>query len=555
MINRSNIRIIIALLTLALSGLIAIQIYWINNAIDLERQRFETNVANAMQNVVDLVERQEVASKVRKSFDASRQGKMFFMGIDSIISKNLNRKDTTTSGLVYWNEVSPGELQTEFRQLTQDGTIESVSEIRNDSTGTVEYRKRRTLKQTNGQPFFSDITSEVSTLEESHDPSLERLMKKSGLVNDVFRELFNVNANSGVEDRVNPQLIDSLLHQELSAAGISADFEFGLYDFVSNKLFMDHPSDHARDMMRSKFRVRLFPHDILYHPDYLMLYFPSQERYVFNNLWVMFGSSAFFILILIGSFYYSIHTIIRQKKLSDIKNDFINNMTHELKTPISTISLACEALNDPDLNKSATTAANYTRMISEENKRLSVLVENVLRSAMLDQSDFRLRTDRVDMHEIVNSVVKSFQVHFDRRKVKLKLDLSAHAHALTGDLVHLTNAVFNLVDNALKYTPDAPEIGIKSFNQLGYFCLSVSDNGIGISRDQHKKIFEKLYRVPTGNIHNVKGFGLGLSYVKSIIEKHQGQIRIESEPGVGSTFTVFIPLELTLNEHELRSET
>ncbi|MCB0820784.1 MAG: hypothetical protein KDC13_09185, partial [Bacteroidetes bacterium] len=147
MINRSNIRIIIALLTLALSGLIAIQIYWIDNAIDLERQRFETNVANAMQNVVDLVERQEVASKVRKSFDASRQGKMFFMGIDSIISKNINRKDTTTSGLVYWNEVSPGELQTEFRQLTQDGTIESVSEIRNDSTGTVEYRKRRTLKQ------------------------------------------------------------------------------------------------------------------------------------------------------------------------------------------------------------------------------------------------------------------------------------------------------------------------------------------------------------------------------------------------------------------------
>ncbi|MCB0820970.1 MAG: HAMP domain-containing histidine kinase, partial [Bacteroidetes bacterium] len=410
------------------------------------------------------------------------------------------------------------------------------------------------LKQTNGQPFFSDITSEVSTLEENQDPSLERLMKKSGLVNDVFRELFNVNANSGVEDRVNPLLIDSLLRQELSAAGISADFEFGLYDFVSNKLFMDHPSDHAREMMRSKFRVRLFPHDILYHPDYLMLYFPSQERYVFNNLWLMFGSSAFFILILIGAFYYTIHTIIRQKKLSDIKNDFINNMTHELKTPISTISLACEALNDPDLNKSATTASNYTRMISEENKRLSVLVENVLRSAMLDQSDFRLRTDRVDMHELVNGVVKSFQVHFDRRKVALKLELGASKFVLTGDQVHLTNAVFNLVDNALKYTPDAPEIQIKSFNQAGYFCLSVTDNGIGISRDQHKKIFEKLYRVPTGNIHNVKGFGLGLSYVKSIIEKHQGQIKIESEPGVGSTFTVFIPLELTLNDHELRSD-
>jgi len=552
-INRSNIRIIIALLTLALSGLIAIQIYWINNAIDLERQRFETNVANAMQNVVDLVERQEVASKVRKSFDASRQGKMFFMGIDSIISKNITRKDTTTSGLVYWNEVSPGELQTEFRQLNQDGTIESVSEIRNDSTGTVEYRKRRTLKQTNGQPFFSDITSEVSSLEGNTDPRLDRLMKKSGLVNDIFRELFNVNANSGIEERVNPLLIDSLLHAELETAGISADFEFGLYDFINNKLFMDHPSDHARELMRSKFRVRLFPHDILYHPDYLMLFFPSQESYVFNNLWVMFGSSAFFILILIGSFYYTIHTIIRQKRLSDIKNDFINNMTHELKTPISTISLACEALNDPDLNKSATTATNYTRMIAEENKRLSILVENVLRSAMLDQSDFRLRNDSLDMHELIQRVMKSFQVHFERRKVNLKVSLDAKNFKLTGDQVHLTNAVFNLIDNALKYTPESPEIVVTSFNQGGYFCLAVADNGVGISRDQHKKIFDKLYRVPTGNVHNVKGFGLGLSYVKSIIEKHRGLIKLESELGVGSTFTVFIPLESTLNGNEIRS--
>jgi two-component system phosphate regulon sensor histidine kinase PhoR len=267
----------------------------------------------------------------------------------------------------------------------------------------------------------------------------------------------------------------------------------------------------------------------------------------------MFGSSAFFILILIGSFYYTIHTIIRQKKLSDIKNDFINNMTHELKTPISTISLACEALNDPDLNKSASTAANYTRMIHEENKRLSVLVENVLRSAMLDQSDFRLRTDRVDMHEIIETVLKSFQVHFDRRKVELSVQLNAANHILTGDQVHLTNAIFNLIDNALKYTPEVPAIVIKSRNQNGWFCVSVSDNGIGISRDQHKKIFDKLYRVPTGNIHNVKGFGLGLSYVKSIVEKHAGYIKLESEPGVGSTFTLFIPLETTLNREELRS--
>ena len=543
MINKNNIRIISVLLTLALAGLIAIQIYWINNAINLERQRFETNVSNALQQVVDMAERQEVANKVRNSFDASRQGKMFFMGIDSIISQNINRKDTTTSGLVYWNEVSPGELQTEFRQLSQDGSIESVSEIRTDSTGTVEFKRRRTLKQSDGQPFYSDVTSEVSSFEKLSDPRLERLMKKSGLVSDVFQELFNLNVNSGVEDRVNPELIDSLIKAELDAVGISAEYEFGLYDFINNRLFVDHPSDFTQQLMRSKFRARLFPHDILYHPDYLMIYFPEQERYVFNNLWFMFATSGFFILILIGSFYYTIHTIIKQKKLSDIKNDFINNMTHELKTPISTISLACEALNDPDLNKSPKTASNYTRMISEENTRLSSLVENVLRSAMLDQSDFSLRSEQVDIHEIINKALKSLKVHFDRNKTVLKLQLNANQFIVPGDGVHLTNSVFNLLDNAIKYTPESPVIEVTTKNQGRNFVLEVKDNGIGISKDQQKKIFDKLYRVPTGNIHNVKGFGLGLSYVKAIAEKHHGSIKIESDLGIGSTFCLILPLD------------
>lgn len=545
MINRSNIRIISALLSLSLAGLIAIQIYWIDNAIELEQQRFEANVANALNQVVEMVERQEVASNVRKSFDASKQGKMFFMGIDSLIRKNINRKDTTTSGLVFWNEVSPGELQTEFRQLTQDGTVESVSEFRTDSNGTVEYKKQRKVKQTTNQPFFSDATTEFSGMEKPGDPRLERLMKKSGLVSDVFKELFNLNVNSGVEDRVNPALIDSLLRVEFDNVGITADFEFGLYDFLNNKLFVDHPTDFTQELMRSSFRVRLFPHDILYHPDYLMVYFPGQARYVFNNLWVMFASSAFFILILIGSFYYTISTIIRQKKLSDIKNDFINNMTHELKTPISTISLACEALNDPDLNKNPNTAANYTRMIGEENKRLAALVENVLRSALLDQSEFEIHVDKIDMHELIQKVIRSSQVHFDRKKVKLKLALNATSSIIEGDKVHITNTIYNLIDNALKYTPELPEITIETKNQSGAFWLSVSDNGIGISKEQHKRIFDKLYRVPTGNIHNVKGFGLGLSYVKTIVEKHHGQVRLESDLGIGSTFTVILPLRQT----------
>jgi two-component system phosphate regulon sensor histidine kinase PhoR len=541
MINRSNIRLIIVLMVLSLAGLISIQIYWINNAISLEQQRFESTVNTVLNNVVEFVEKQEVAHNVRKKFDASRQGKTFFMGIDSLIRQNINRKDTTTSGLVFWNEVSPGEIQTELRQLNADGSVEVIEESFSDSAGGSTVKKIRKSKQTQRGTVFSDVTGTVSSLNRGNDPRLERLMKKSGLVTDVFKELFDLNVKAGVEDRVNPRTIDSLLKVEFKAAGIQTPYEFGLYDFTNNKIFVDHPTDYTRELMKTRFRTRLFPHDIFYHPDYLMVYFPEQSRYIFTNLRLMFASSAFFILIIIGSFYYTISTIIRQKRLSDIKNDFINNMTHELKTPISTISLACEALNDADVAKTPRMQENYTRMIAEENKRLAQLVENVLQTALLDKSDFQLQYVNVNMHQIIEKVLGSLNMQLERKKVKVSKALHANRCEISGDPVHLTNVVINLIDNAIKYSPEAPEIRIETKEANGQFLLAISDNGIGISRDQQKRVFEKLYRVPTGNIHNVKGFGLGLSYVKAIVEKHKGVIRLESEPDVGSTFNIYLP--------------
>lgn len=546
MINRTNIRLIIALMVLALTGLITIQIFWIDNAITLEKQRFESTVNSVMSNVVELVEKHEVAQNVRKRFDVSRQGKTFFLGIDSLIRQNINRKDTTTSGLVFWNEVSPGEIQTEIRQLSQDGTVEIIEENYSDSSGKTQIKRIRKARKTNGAPFYSDVAT-ISNAPETPDPRLERLMKKSGMVTDVFKELFNLNMRTSIDDRVNPQLIDSLLRMEFAAAGIKTPFEFGLYDFMNNKLFVDHPTDFTEQLMKTRFRMRLFPHDVFYHPDYLMLFFPEQNTYIFSNLRLMFAISAFFILSIIGTFYYTITTIIRQKKISDIKNDFINNMTHELRTPISTIALACEALNDPDVAKTQRMTENYTRMISEENKRLSQLVENVLQSALLDKSEFQLHFGKVDMHAVIHKVLKSMRIHIDKRKVRLDLKLQAERFELEGDMVHLTNVIFNLLDNAIKYSPESPQIVVETRNLGARLHVSVSDNGLGISREQQKRIFEKLYRVPTGNLHNVKGFGLGLSYVKTVVEKHNGIVQLESEPEIGSTFTVVLPLSQGLS--------
>jgi two-component system phosphate regulon sensor histidine kinase PhoR len=240
-------------------------------------------------------------------------------------------------------------------------------------------------------------------------------------------------------------------------------------------------------------------------------------------------------------FSYSIRTIYRQKKLSDVKNDFINNMTHELKTPIATISLACEALNDPDMRAAEGSVKTYVGMISDENKRLGVLVENVLRTAIFEQGDMHLRIDTLNIHDIIKSVIRNVAIQVKQRQGSVMTQLNAVDPLIEGDALHLTNVVYNLIDNAIKYSDEKPVVQISTEDGENELIIRFADNGIGISRENQSRVFDKLYRVPTGNVHNVKGFGLGLSYVKGVIEKHHGAVKLDSEPKKGSTFTLHIP--------------
>jgi two-component system phosphate regulon sensor histidine kinase PhoR len=265
-------------------------------------------------------------------------------------------------------------------------------------------------------------------------------------------------------------------------------------------------------------------------------------------MWLLLLVSLVFMLILIFSFYYTISTIFRQKKLSEIKNDFISNMTHEFKTPISTISLACEVLNDKSIEKSPERLSNYVRMIGDENKRLSLLVENILQTAILDKGEFKLKVQDIDLHNLIGQSIVNIRLQVENKGGTIGKELKATRSVVKGDRVHLTNIVFNLIDNALKYTSGEPKISISTRNDEAGIFISVKDNGIGISKENQKRIFETMYRVPTGNIHNVKGFGLGLSYVKAVVEKHKGSIGVESEPGKGSTFTVYLPFNESLTD-------
>ena len=280
-----------------------------------------------------------------------------------------------------------------------------------------------------------------------------------------------------------------------------------------------------------------------YAPEKLLIYFPYEQQVVIRQIWKLLSVSIVLFLIIIVAFYVTIQTIFKQKKLSDMKNDLINNMTHEFKTPISTIALACEALRDRDIQKSDEMYNSYISVISEENKRLGSMAEQILQQAVLAKGKMKLKKELLDMHELIEDAVSRKQLEVQSKNGTIKLQLNAGDTLVNGDRTHLTNSIINLLDNAIKYTLKEPEIVINTINKGHNILIRVSDNGIGISKSNQKKIFDNLYRVSTGNVHNFKGFGLGLNYVKGIVEMHGGTITVSSEPGKGSTFSIRLPIK------------
>jgi len=346
-----------------------------------------------------------------------------------------------------------------------------------------------------------------------------------------------------IENRVNNMMIDSLLKFEFREAGLDTKYEFGVYSPSRNKLIIEKTGKYSLNLLESQFRYLLFPADIFSPQNMLMVYFPNEKSYLISRIWVILAVSVFLILTIIFSFTYVISTVFKQKKISEIKNDFINNMTHEFKTPISTISLACQALGDKDVAKNPSVYETYLSIIDEENNRLSGMAERILQSARLQKGEIVLKNESIHINDIIQDAIKKVNLQVEKKGGKITLDNQTDEHLIEADRVHITNIIFNLLDNAIKYTPWAPIINITTRNIKHGILISIKDNGIGISKSDQKKVFEKLYRVPTGNVHNVKGFGLGLSYVKSVVEKHKGKITLESEPKKGSIFNVFLPFK------------
>jgi two-component system phosphate regulon sensor histidine kinase PhoR len=345
-----------------------------------------------------------------------------------------------------------------------------------------------------------------------------------------------------IENRISKSLIDSLLKIGFRDSGLNTKFEFGVFNPIRNKLSHQKSGQYPNELMKSSFRFLMFPTEYFSTQNYLMIFFPNERQYLISRIWFLLLISIFLFITIIFSFTYVITTVFKQKKISEIKNDFINNMTHEFKTPIATISLAYQALCDRDVRKNFDVYDTYLNIINEENTRLSGMAERILQSARLQKGEVVLQPEKIDLHEVITDAIQKVSLQVSKKGGKIEFDAKADNPIVFADKVHITNIIFNLLDNANKYTPWAPIVKITTQNIAEGILIRIKDNGLGISRSNQKKIFDRLYRVPTGNVHNVKGFGLGLSYVKTVVEKHHGKITVDSELKKGSTFSVYLPL-------------
>jgi two-component system phosphate regulon sensor histidine kinase PhoR len=353
-----------------------------------------------------------------------------------------------------------------------------------------------------------------------------------------------------VAERVNRLALDTLLRQTLIERGITIPFSYGVRTRQQPSFLFTSLMAEPDQLNANGYKAALFPNNLVDTGNYLYVYFPTQQAFILDRLGFTFGASVVLILVILACFYIAISTIVQQKKLADIKNDFINNMTHEFKTPISTISLAVEMVQEQygNANKAAVPEPDrltrYMGIIRDETRRLGSHVEKVLQMALLDRGEIRLKLSQVNIHDVIERALNTIGLQIEQRQGEVDLDFEAENEIIEADDVHLTNIVYNLLDNAIKYSPDRLHITLQTRNLLDGISIKVTDEGLGMTKEQTNRIFEKFYRVPTGNRHDVKGFGLGLSYVRKMVEEHNGQIRVESQPGKGSSFEVILPYKI-----------
>ncbi len=533
--RKIRVNFIFALVVVALIAVLVIQAFQTVQLYDRKHAEFEMNLSTSLERIAI---RHEKAEDIRRYMhivnrDFSGQYKdVLKEEFKHLVSakESISIQDTT----LFEN----GEIQNYL--IIKGKSFDSLTGLTTEQKVLArDVRQLRDLfdKQKKQIPHNDSIKLAIQL----DQRVLQQIFKKAKFVNDMMVEAFRNNVYEDPSKRVDAVFLDSVIRTEIANDNLPKTYRF----MVANEYGIPIQFDNAPSNYDTKLdtlltgKSVLFPSNILDEDLYLHIYFPKKGIFLFKEMWGPFSISLTLMILIVVALMFMFRTILTQEKLSEIKNDFISNMTHEFKTPISTISLACEALSDKDMMQQNTTdIAPFVKMINDENKRLSLLVERILQSAVMERGEVKLREEQVVLNEIIHEVTNHAQFRIQNSGGTIKLNIPSESVIVQTDKMHMTNIITNLVDNAIKYSSEAPDIEISLRRENKKLLLSVKDHGIGIKKEHLNKVFDKLYRVPTGNVHNVKGFGLGLSYVKAIAELHGWNVVVRSKYGEGSEFTL-----------------
>ena len=515
--KKSTIWLIAIVMGFSFLGLLFLQLSYVEQMVKMKKEQFDESVNRSLYQASRNLEMNETRRYLEKDINETE--------------RRAFRQDSIMARSGQLNDVIQHTHQ--YSVSGKDGTIYSSFELKTITTKPSTIPKAMILR------------SDRSTIDEA-SKSLQQIVRnryvyQKALLDEVVYKILYEASERPLKERVNFKLLDQEIRTQLLNNGINIPYHFTVSTTDGREVY--RCPEYSDDGLQYSYTQVLFQNDPSSKMGVVKIHFPEMSNYIMSSVRFVIPALIFTVVLLV-TFVFTIVVIFRQKRYTEIKNDFINNMTHELKTPISSISLAAQMLNDDSVSKSAQMQKHLGTVIGDESRRLRFLVEKVLQMSMFDRKSVSFKKKELDLNELLEQIASTFSLRVEHTGGKIYMEIEAVDSAIYVDEVHFQNAITNLMDNAVKYRkPDEPlDLYLRTWNEKDRLCFSIRDNGLGIKKENVKKIFDKFYRVHTGNVHDVKGFGLGLAYVKRIIDLHDGDIKCESELGKGTKFTVTLPI-------------
>lgn len=567
---------IAVLLGIALAAIAITQLLWLNNAYRIKEDQLNKAIVDAMRSTVNKLEDRNNASKLLDTFNKKISEKPSANGNRSnqrIMEQDIAYIDSLVQSILKSSKFTYNDDQNRviFRINTPDGVFENSFVVPNSqlfdqmmrqqngqNPQNLRYpsskKKKKSQKTKNQSPFGSDFMFPMESMpqqdnEEDARREAESMIRahiegKTRRIENTIRQMIieSDTRNQPLEKRIKANIIDSTLKNELRSEGVNLPFEYAIYADKSNHKTTIASKGYDMDEPAT-YKTALFPYDLSSEPYSLRLQIDNTRSYILGSLNFMLVGSILLIAFILTTFIITLLTLLKQKRLSEIKSDFVNNVTHEFKTPIATINLAVDSIENGKVITKEEAIKYFTGIIRDENRRMNRLVEQVLKMALVERAGLKQNPQTLDMHDMINAAIGHFELQIDSKGGTIVKEFNAERTIVDADEMHILNALVNLIDNAIKYSMGAPFVKICTFNTGNKITISVIDKGVGMKKDAQRRIFDKFYRHTDGNIHNVKGFGLGLAFVKSIVEAHNGKITVSSEIGKGSRFDITLPLK------------